>query len=185
MGGAVLRFQPSFFSGSSLGFGSLTTSTRRFASGDQAKSDTPPLILVSGCASPPARFSNQTCEPCFFSVSSPRVVRNARYLLSGLHRGLLSLVSPVNVRRTCSEPSQLTIQMSVSRLSFSASTVPTVYATHFPSGDTCGSPTLLIFARSSTRIGRFADCACTEFAISKHATMPKLRVTCLIKTSAL
>src|SRR6266850_2960660 len=112
MGGAVLRFHPSFFSGSVLGSGSLTTRTRCFASGDQVKSATPPLIFVSCSASPPARLSCQTCEPCFFSVSSPRVVRNARYLLSGLHRGLLSLVSSVKVRRTCSTPSQLTIQMS-------------------------------------------------------------------------
>src|SRR5262249_17533180 len=133
--------------------------------------------------SPPERLSSHTCAPCFFCDSSPRVVRNARYLLSGLHRGELSLLSVVEVSRICSAPSQLTIQISVSRLSFSTSTLPTVYATHFPSGETCGSPTALIFAKSSKAIGRFVDWASSEIAVSKHA-MPILKLR-IKKSSAM
>src|SRR5207253_6438664 len=83
-------------------------------------------------------------------------------------RGELSLLSVVEVRRTCSAPSQLTIQISVSRLSFSASTAPMVYAIHLPSGETCGSPTALIFDKSSTAIGRLDDWALSEIAASKQ-----------------
>src|SRR5207237_4566648 len=126
IGGGVLRFHPSFFSGSSFGSASLTTRRSRFESGDHEKSETPPATFVSSCASPPARFSSHTCAPSFLCASSPREVRNARYRLSGLQRGIRSLLSGVDVRRTCSAPSQLAIQRSVSRLSFSTSTESTV-----------------------------------------------------------
>src|SRR4030095_15923131 len=125
MGGLVFFFHPSIFSGSSLGSGSLTTSTSRVLSGDHSKSSTPPLLSVSFSASPPLRLSNQTCEPFFFSSSPRRDVVNARYLPSGLHRGCDSL-SLLEVSCTVWVPSQLTIQTSVSRLSFSTSTEPTV-----------------------------------------------------------
>src|SRR5262245_28177022 len=105
-------------------------------------------MSVSFSASPPARFSSHTCAPfflSFFSSSSSlpptdRDVRNARYLPSGLHRGCDSF-SLLDVRRTCSLPSQLTIHTSLSRLSFSVSALDTVYATHLPSGDRSGPDT--------------------------------------------
>src|SRR5215213_4938274 len=104
-------------------------------------SETPPLKSLTFCASPPARFSSQIWPPFFFSSSVPREATNARYLLSGLQRGDDSL-SEDDVNCSCSLPSHFTIQMSVLRRSFSASMVVTVYATHTPSGDRCGSPTL-------------------------------------------
>src|SRR5215213_8958498 len=103
-------------------------------------SETPPLKSLTRCASPPARFSNQIWPPFFFSSSVPRDATNAWYLLSGLHRGDDS-PSGDEVSCNCSLPYHLTIQMSVLRRSFSTSIVVTVYATHTPSGDRCGSPT--------------------------------------------
>src|SRR5512142_1469290 len=120
MGGSVFRFHPSSFSGSDDGSKSLTTRQSRDPSGDHAYSATPPLMSVNCCASPPARLSSQTCAPFFFCSSSPRALRNARYLPSGLHLGALSRLSVVEVRRICCEPSQLTIHRSLSRVSFSA-----------------------------------------------------------------
>jgi hypothetical protein len=82
-------------------------------------------MSVNCWPSPPLRLSSQTCEPFFFWSSSPRDARNARKRPSGLQRGALSLASMPAVMRMRSVPSQLTIQMCVSRLSFSTSTVPT------------------------------------------------------------
>src|SRR4051812_26669650 len=113
----------------------------RVLSGDHWMSDTPPLKSLTRCASPPARLSSQICPPFFLSSSVPRDATNARYLLSGLQRGEDS-PSGDEVSCSCSLPSHLTIQMSVLRRSLSASIVVTVYATHTPSGDRCGSPTL-------------------------------------------
>src|SRR5688500_16290279 len=112
----------------------------RVLSGDHWMSDTPPLKSLTRCASPPARLSSQICPPRFFSSSVPREATNARYFPSGLQRGDDSL-SGDDVSWRLSVPSHFTIQMSVLRLSFSASMVVTVYATQSPSGDRCGSPT--------------------------------------------
>src|SRR5690242_16194354 len=89
IGGGVFFFSGSFLSSScgSRGSGSLTTSTRRVLSGDHAKSDTPPLTSVSLLASPPTRFINHTWP----FLASWREERKARYLLSGLQRGVDSL----------------------------------------------------------------------------------------------
>src|SRR5688572_281760 len=88
---------------------SLIRKTSLFASGDHAYDDTPPFTSVKRCASPPRRSSSQTCEP----LPSCRDDVNARYLPSGLQRGVLS-ASGDDVRRKFVVPSQLTIQISVS-----------------------------------------------------------------------
>src|SRR3990170_1758224 len=113
----------------------------RVLSGDHWMSETPPLKSLTRCASPPARLSSQIWPPRFRSSSVPRDDTNARYLLSGLQRGELSL-SGDEVSCNCSLPSHFTIHTSVLRRSFSASMLLTVYATHRPSGERCGSPTL-------------------------------------------
>src|SRR5690348_13451525 len=109
----------------------------------------PPLMSVSLTASPPARFINQICavfEPC-------RDDKKARYLPSGLHRGDDS-PSAEDVTWICCWPSQLTIQMSLSFLSVCLMARATVYATHFPSGERCGSRTSFRLYRSSALSGR-------------------------------
>ena len=97
----------------------------RVLSGDHWMSPTPPLKSLTFCASPPARLSSQIWPPFFFSSSVPREATNARYLLSGLHRGDDS-PSGDEVSCSCSLPSHFTIQTSVLRRSFSASIVVTV-----------------------------------------------------------
>src|SRR5678816_2306130 len=52
------------------------------------------------------------------------------------------------------------IHTSVSLLSFAESVVVTVYATHFPSGESCGSFTFLTRYMSPTRMGRLATALC-------------------------
>src|SRR6266540_3482192 len=139
--GVFLSLSASFLSASlsaSLGSGSSTTSTNRLLSGDHAYSDTPPLISVSFTASPPARFSSQICAP----FDPWRDERKARYFPSGLQRGDDS-DSGVDVTWICCCPSQLTIHTSVSFLSVSLMARATVYATHLPSGERCGSRTSL------------------------------------------
>src|SRR3954467_15518250 len=98
----------------SRGSGSLTMKTMRFASGDQAYSETPPLTSLTLTASPPARFISHSWP----SLAPWRDETNDRYLLSGLQRGC---DSPSGEEVICSSwvPSQLAIQMSVSFLSVS------------------------------------------------------------------
>src|SRR5437762_6626206 len=115
--GVFLSLSASFLSESvsaSAGSGSSTTSTNRLLSGDQAYSETPPLMSVSFTASPPARFSSQICDP----FEPCRDDRNARYFPSGLQRGDDS-DSGVDVSCICCWPSQLTIHTSLSFLSVS------------------------------------------------------------------
>src|SRR5258706_8035608 len=102
---------------------SSRTRTNRFASGDQAKSDVPPLSIVSRCASPPRRSSSQTWPP----LPSCLPDEKARYRSSGLHLGVLS-DSGEDVRRIVVSPSQLVIHTSVSDLSFAESADDTLYA---------------------------------------------------------
>jgi hypothetical protein len=56
----------------SSGSGSVTTSTKRLLSGDQAKSEMPPFTSVSLNASPPARFRSQICPPARPAVTRRR-----------------------------------------------------------------------------------------------------------------
>ncbi len=125
IGGVVLRFQPSIFSGSSAGSTSCITKARRVLSGAHWMSLSPPGTSLTFCASPPRRGSSHSCAPFFFSSSGPRSERNARYLPSGLHRGEVSLSGEL-VNCCCAVPSQRAIQTSVFRVSFAASMVVTV-----------------------------------------------------------
>src|SRR5262249_53254418 len=58
-------------------------------------------------------------------------------------------------------------QTSVSLLSASRSTLVTVYATHWPSGERCGSRTSRKRSRSSTLSGRFSA-ACVDGAAARR-----------------
>ena len=101
------------------------TNASRIESGDQTTSDTPPLMSLTFCASPPAAIEQPDLRALFFSSSVPRDETNARYLPSGLQRGDDSL-SVEKVNRRCSVPSHFTIHTSVLRLSASVSMVVTV-----------------------------------------------------------
>src|SRR3954468_8123008 len=115
MGGGVFFLSPSLSSSfGSRGSGSPTTKTRRLPSGAQAYLSTPPFTSLTLTASPPARFSSQSCP----SFAPWRDDTNERYLLSGLQRGCDSL-SAENVSWISCVPSQLAIQMSLSFLSVS------------------------------------------------------------------
>src|SRR5438067_9887227 len=75
--------------------------------------------------------------------------------------------------RICCAPSQLAIQTSVSLLSAAVSTLVTVYATHFPSGEICRSRTSWKACMSSILISR-----CEVWANSKgrHRKTSKTRI---------
>src|ERR1035438_6444155 len=118
-------------SAGSLGSRSAITSRSFFASGDHSYEVSRPFTSVSCCASPPFGSSSQTWLPLAFPG---RLDRNASQRPSGLQRGDVSFSGLVVMRRCCL-PSQLVIQTSVSLLSAAVSTVLTVYATHFPSGE--------------------------------------------------
>src|SRR5262245_33825299 len=142
MGGGVFFFSPPAASLSSSfgsrGSGSVTMNTNRLPSGAQAYSEMPPLTSVTLTASPPARFISHSWPP----LAPCREETNDRYLLSGLQRGCDSL-SGDEVSWISWVPSQLTIQTSESFLSVSLMARDTTKATHFPSGDRCGSRTSL------------------------------------------
>src|SRR5690242_1773718 len=121
--------------GSDSGSGSPTTSTRRFESGDHSCPCKRPLSSVSCIASPPLRSRSQTWLP---RALPGRDEVNEMYLPSGLQRGEPSL-SWLKVICRSLAPSILTSQMCELDLSSLASVVPTVYATHWPSGEICGS----------------------------------------------
>src|SRR5690242_16574555 len=109
-------------------------------------------------ASPPLRSSSQTWLPRALP-GRPEV--NDRYLPSGLNRGELSL-SLLKVSWRSLLPSMFTIQMCELDLYSFASVEPSTYATHCPSGDSCGSSTLRKRVRSSRRSGCRADWAANE-----------------------
>src|SRR5215203_3955660 len=138
IGGGVFFLSGGVLSSSfgSRGSGSLTRNTIFLPSGDQAYSFTPPFTSLTLTASPPARFISHSCP----SFAPWRDETNDRYLLSGLQRGCDS-PSGDEVSWISCVPSQLAIQMSVSFLSVSLIARETTYATHFPSGDRCGSRT--------------------------------------------
>src|SRR5579884_2275960 len=138
-GGFSLSPVLSLSSSDSLASRSVVTSARRDESGDHSYDEMWHLTSVSWNASPPRRSSAQTCFP----LAGPgRDDRNVRYRPSGLQRGAVADASPpLYVSRTLLLPSQPTIQISVICLSAAESTRPTVYAIHFPSGETRGSST--------------------------------------------
>src|SRR6185369_979897 len=151
---------------SASGSGSPTTSAKRFESGDHSWPCKRPLSSVSCIASPPLRSSSQTWLP---RALPGRDDVNDRYLPSGLKRGEFSL-SLLKVICRSLLPSMLTIQMCELDLSSFASVVPTTYATHLPSGEICGSPTLRKRVRSSRRIGWRAVWAASEKANARTSS---------------
>ena len=162
----------SFRSGSGV---RLLTKAIRVPSGDQAMSETPPGMLVSRRASPPARSNSQTCGPFLISFSSPRAAKKAKCVPAGSQRGLLALAGP-HVRRILRTPSQpLTIQRSRCWRSSSALRAATVYATQSPSGETWTSDTVRSLARSSTARSRVGVPACTRPERASSATSKPLK----------
>src|SRR6185436_1901679 len=152
--------------GSDSGSGSPTMSARRFESGDHSCPCRRPLISVSCIASPPLRSSSHTWLP---RALPGRDEVNERYLPSGLQRGEFSL-SELKVICRSLLPSMFTIQMCEFDLSSLVSVVPTTYATHWPSGEICGSLTLRKRVRSSSFIGRRAVCAARELASARMSS---------------
>src|ERR1700751_5456318 len=112
----------SFFlaASSSSVVGSRRIRQRRLLSGDHSKVSTSWGVSVSRWASPPMRLSSQT-----WVLPSWRADRNARYLPSGLHRGLPE-ETPFAVSGTASPPANGTIQIRCSELSSFSDGVLTV-----------------------------------------------------------
>src|SRR6185369_3531716 len=148
------------------GSGSPISSASRLESGDHSCPCRRPLSSVSCVASPPLRSSSHTWLP---RVLPGRDDVKEMYLLSGLQRGELSL-SWLKVICRSLLPSITTIQMCVVALSSFVSVVPTTYATHFPSGEICGSLTLRKRVRSSSFNGRRAVWAASEFASARMSS---------------
>src|SRR6267378_4348378 len=108
--------------------------------------------FVSACASPPSIESKYTCD------SPVREERNASVLPSGDHTGEESC--PLCVNCIAAPPTVGTIQMLLKPRFASMSGVDTVYATHFPSRETCGSAMRCSFIMSSKVMACFAvSCA--------------------------
>ncbi len=120
-------------------------STRRRESGAQSKSDTPLASRVTRSARPPRQSSSQSCST---PAASPRADRKANRSPSGLQRGARS-GSGVEVSCRVSEPSQRVAHRSLVPASVAASTPPTLYATHCPSGEIRGSDTCWRASRSA------------------------------------
>src|SRR5437667_175274 len=112
---------------------SLVTSSA-LPSGSHTGSNTPSGRVVTWRASPPASESTQSCPPCC------RVDTNASVFPSGDQRGWRSEPGPAVSSRPCPVATSASQMRVVPRLSLSDCSV-TVYATHFPSGESCGSPT--------------------------------------------
>src|SRR5712691_6556957 len=122
---------------------------------------TPVESFVSACASPPSIESKYTCD------SPPREERNATVFPSGDHTGEESC--PLCVNCIAEPPVVGTIQMLLALRLASISAVATVYATHFPSGDTCGSAMRCNLIMSSKVMGCFAA-SCAETASPAPST---------------
>src|SRR5213593_4293567 len=114
---------------------SLTTSNPE-PSGSHNGSDAPSAKLEILCASPPAIGSTQTCAP------PSRVEMKASVLPSGDQRGCRSEPGPPVSARALPVATSTTHTRETLRLS-SSEGVDTVYATHLPSGESCGSLTVL------------------------------------------
>src|SRR5215213_2468890 len=152
--------------GSDSGSGSAINSASRFESGDHSCPCKRPLSSVSCIASPPLRSRSHTWLP---RALPGRDEVNEMYLPSGLQRGELSL-SVLKVICRSLLPSMFTIQMCELDLSSLASVALTVYATHWPSGEICGSLTLRKRVRSSSFIGRRAVWAASELASARMSS---------------
>src|SRR2546427_722434 len=124
-----------------------------FPSGDHLTISAPVESFVSACASPPSIESRYTCESPF------REERNASVSPSGDHTGEESC--PLCVNCIAAPPAVETTQMLLTPRFVSMSGVETVYATHLPSRDTCGSAMRCNLIMSSKVMGCFAD-SCAE-----------------------
>src|SRR6267378_1012537 len=125
---------------------------------------TPVESFVSACASPPSIESKYTCD------SPPREERNASVFPSGGHTGDESC--PLCVNCVAEPPVVGTIQMLLALRLASMSGVATVYTTHFPSGETCGSETRCKLIMSSNVIAclSWAHTPPMPLRTSAHAT---------------
>ena len=112
---------------------SLVT-TSPVPSGSHTGSNTPSARVVTRRASPPATGSTHSCAP--FS----RVETKARARPSGDQRGCRSDPGPAVSWRPDPLATSASQMRVMPRLSLRECSV-TVYATHFPSGESCGVPT--------------------------------------------
>src|SRR6266513_5737991 len=112
---------------------SLTTSNPE-PSGNHSGSDAPSARCDTFRASPPAIGSTQTCAPL------SRVETKASVLPSGDQRGWRSDPGPPVSGRALPVATSTIQTRETLRLSWSEG-IETVYATHFPSGESCGSLT--------------------------------------------
>src|SRR6267154_1640985 len=116
-------------------------------SSDQAKLLIAVSDLVSCCASPPAGSIRK-----IWFLSSWRLLRNASHCPSGDQCGAVEDFSPRvswNVLPDSGPLPGCANQICVIKASCLKSPKPTVYATHFPSGEIWVEPTDLIVKRSS------------------------------------
>src|SRR5436190_5580316 len=110
---------------------SLTTS-RPAPPGSHTGSEAPSGRLDNLRASPPPIGSTHTCAP------PSRVEMNASVLPSGDQRGWRSDPGPFVLGRDLPVATSTIQTRETLRLSWSDG-IETVYATHFPSGESCGS----------------------------------------------
>ena len=104
-------------------------------SGSQTGSEAPSANPETLRASPPAIGRTHTCAPL------SRVEMNASVLPSGDQRGWRSEPGPSVTCRVLPVRASATQTRETLRLS-SSEGIETVYATHLPSGESCGSLTL-------------------------------------------
>src|SRR5213594_5123194 len=136
---------------------SLTTSNPD-PSGSHKGSDTPSGTCDTFRASPPAIGSTQICAPL------SRVETNASVFPSGDQRGWRSEPAPPVSCRDLPVATSTTHTRETLRLSWSDG-VDTVYATHLPSGESCGSLTAFSARKSSKLMARF--CAATNVGMTE------------------
>src|SRR5579859_805420 len=117
-------------------------------SGSQTGSDAPSGRCDTLRASPSAFGITQTCAP------ESRVETNASVLPSGDQRGWRSDPGPFVNWRDFPVATSASHTRETLRLSWSDG-IDTVYATHLPSGESCGSLTLCNAMKSSNRMARF------------------------------
>src|SRR6266446_6247376 len=127
-------------------------------SGDHAASLTPLSILVSLRASPPPVSISQS-----WFLSSSRLERNNKRLLSGAHVGFVSFLLPLVSWRAaptaCPCSSRWSSQIALCRSSLALSVVCTTKATRLPSGERATEPMVLKDHRSSRVSLRGMECS--------------------------
>src|SRR6266849_700303 len=114
----------------------MSLTTRRPPSGSQIGSDAPSARLETLRASPPPIGNSHTCAP------PSRVEMKARVFPSGDQRGWRSEPGPPVSGRDLPVATSATQMRATLRLSCSDG-VETVYDTHLPSVESCGSLTVV------------------------------------------